>query len=776
MTVSSTLFSRKLFLRTLFFALFGLFSFSVAAQNVSGDKFSTESPYFVVLSENPSVDQLPLKSTSVSVDVVGSVADVKIRQMYVNAGKSALEAVYTFPMSTKAAVYGMKMSIGSRTVTAMIEESKKAREDYDRALEEGRHASLLEQNRPNVFTMNVANIMPDDTVIVELSYTELLVPEKGEYQVVYPTVVGPRYVNPNHSQEQRSDGFAASPYTHSGVMPSYDLDFSLTINAALPIRSVLCKSHKTKLRRVGPYKAVLSLDKSESDGGNRDVVVSYSLRGKHFQTGVMLYEGEDENFFMMMVQPPSALNPKDIPPREYVFVLDVSGSMHGFPLDVSKKLMRNLINGIDDDDRFNVLLFSGAHELFADTSVRATSENVDKAVDFIDNCRAGGGTELMQALKRAYAIPRPVDDVSRTVVVVTDGYVTIEKEAFEFVRQNNANTNLFAFGIGTAVNRYIIEGMAFAGNGEPMVVTNADEADNLADRFRSYISMPVLSHIKLDVSKFQVYDVEPVAIPDLMAERPILVMGKYKGAPQGLLTVSGNTGSGRFSQTCRLDSVLPDSNNSALRYLWAREKIKYMEYLVGENGGVDDPLARQILDLGLKYGLMTKYTSFVAVDEVVVNKDGKSVTVKQPLPLPQGVSDYALGGTMVKRNAFQNVMNESATADAEEEAVFVIAEQNPQFPGGLDSLYAFLSRNIVYPEKAKSNNIQGRVYVSFVVEKDGSISSIKVIRDIGDGCGQEVVRVLRLMPKWIPAMEKGVPVRCSFCLPVAFSLQKDAEN
>lgn len=767
--------------RIFVFASFALLPFSVFSQDVSDGDLDSKSPYFVVLTDDPSVDQLPLKVTSVSVDVVGSIADVKVRQTYVNSGKNTLEAIYTFPMSTKAAVYAMKMSIGSRSVTAIIEESEKARADYEKAKMEGKHSSLLEQSRPNVFTMNVSNIMTGDTVVVELCYTELLVPENGEYKVVYPTVVGPRYVKADQIATSGSDKFTGSPYTHSGVMPTYDFSFSLTLNAPLPIRSVLCNTHKINVRRVSPSKSAVTLHESESDGGNRDVVVSYSLRGKDIQTGLMLYEGENENFFMMTVQPPSAVKRREIPPREYIFVLDVSGSMHGFPLEISKKLMRSLIDDIDDSDRFNVLLFSGSSQLFSDTSVVAVSENVDKAVGFIDNCRSGGGTEMLEALKRAYAIPRPVGDVSRTVVVVTDGYVNVEKEVFEFVRQNNDNTNLFAFGIGKSVNRYIIEGMAFVGNGEPIVVTNVDEAETQANRFRSYINTPVLSHIKLDIDKFQAYDIEPLTIPDMMAERPILIMGKYKGSPQGSLTVRGITGSGAFSQTYRLHNVLPDSNNAALRYLWARERIKYLEYLVGNNGRGDDSLARMILELGLQYNLMTNYTSFVAVDEKIVNVDGKMVSVKQPLPMPQGVSDYALGGArsknaLLRSDAVRPEM-EATSADSEsDETAFVVAEVPPEFPGGMDSLVAFLSRHVKYPERATEDSIEGKVFVSFVIEKDGSLSSIKVIHDIGGGCAQEVIRVLGIMPKWKPAMQDGQPVRFQFTLPVYFNLVDDSKK
>ena len=198
---SLSLFSKFIVLATLLCVGAG----SLWAQS-DEDENKTLSPYFVVISQNPETDQLPLKETTAQVTVSGSIADVTIRQVYVNSGKNPLEAIYTFPMSTRAAVYAMQMTIGNRVIRAQIEEKQKARADYEKAKQEGKRASLLEQSRPNVFTMNVSNIMVGDTIVVELRYTELLVPEKGQYSFVYPTVVGPRYSNESKSKSCSDDG------------------------------------------------------------------------------------------------------------------------------------------------------------------------------------------------------------------------------------------------------------------------------------------------------------------------------------------------------------------------------------------------------------------------------------------------------------------------------------------------------------------------------------------------------------------------------------------
>ena len=746
------------------------------AQGAKEDEDKTLSPYFVVISENPETDELPLKETSVNATVVGAIADVTVRQVYVNSGKNPLEAIYTFPMSTKAAVYGMKMTIGNRVVRAQIEEKKKARADYEKAKQEGKRASLLEQSRPNVFTMNVSNIMVGDTIVVELNYTELLVPEKGVYSFVYPTVVGPRYSNKKKSQSGPDDDFVASPYTKSGVMPTYKFGYELTINSGIPIQDVVCKSHKMNVKHEGLNKTVVKLDKSEVNGGNRDVIVTYSLQGNKIESGVMLYEGEDENFFLLMVQPPKQVQKEDIPPREYIFIVDVSGSMWGFPMDVTKKLMRNLIINLQPTDKFNVVLFSGNAAVFSPRSVDATKENIERADNFIQSGSSYGGTEVLNALNMAFAIPRPDEDIARTFVMTTDGYVDVDRESIELVRKNSDNTNFFIFGIGRSVNRYLIEGIAFAGHGEPMIVTDEKDASAAAERFRQYVSTPVLTRIKFNAGKFKAYDVEPMAVPDMMAERPIMIFGKYTGKPAGTLTLSGKVGRKAYKQTFDLSQVKADKSNAALRYLWARERIKYLDYLGGQYARDDTPIAKQITELGLKYNLMTNYTSFIAIDEVVVNKDGKQVTVKQPIPMPEGVSDYAVGADMadlkVSRNAAAvNSFVPVVMEEIEEESVFLVVEEDPEFPGGMDSLKAFIERNLIYPQAARDNKIEGKVYVTFTVEADGSISNVKVLRDIGGGCGEEAVRVVKMMPKWKPGKQRGKPVRTQFNLPVTFKLK-----
>lgn len=610
--------------------LFSLFSIGFVEEPVL-EKDKTLSPYFFVQSDDPSIDQLPLKSTSAEVSIAGVIADVKVKQVYKNEGTRPLEAIYVFPASTKAAVYSMTMTIGQRRLEAKIKEKEEARAEYEQAKEEGRSASLLEQDRPNVFTMNVANILPEDEIIVELRYTELLVPNESIYEFVYPTVVGPRYSN-----EESAEEYNNNPYTEEGEAPLYDFDISVKINGGVPLQDINVATHKTQIVHASSSQARIDLDKSEASGGNRDFILQYQLIGESIQSGLLLYEGEEENFFLLISQPPQTIVMEQIPPREYLFIVDISGSMYGFPLDTTKVLLKDLLKGLRESDRFNILFFAGGSSVLARESLPATPSNLKRAIAMLDGMQAGGGTELLPALRTAFEMPYD-QDASRIIAIITDGYVTVEKEAFDLVRESLDNANVFSFGIGSSINRFLIEGLARAGQGEPFVLTSPENSEAEAKRFSNYIANPVLTNITANFEGFDVYDVEPPSIPDVLAERPVIVYGKWRGEANGTIALTGKSGNSDYQEVFNVAESKPLAENSALRYLWARNRIA----LLGDYQAVGSNEKKAIIELGLKYNLLTEYTSFIAVD-TLIRADGEIETIRQPLPLPEGVSDHAL--------------------------------------------------------------------------------------------------------------------------------------
>ena len=602
----------------------------------------TLAPYFVVNGAEEDSTRFPLKNTNVDVNVAGVIAQVVLTQTYKNDSAQAIEARYVFPGSTRAAVSAMKMKIGERVVFAEIKEKEAAKATYESAKKEGKTASLLEQHRANVFEMNVANIMPQQEVLVTLTYDELLVPTAGIYQFVFPAVVGPRYSEKSASSTDTDDTWVQNPYLKEGQPTPTQFDLQVHLNAGMPIQDISSPSHKIAVEFSQKQSAVARLAEVNSSNGNRDFIMNYRLAGAAIQTGVLLFEGQDENFFAAMLEPPTGVKAAEIPPRDYIFVVDVSGSMNGFPIATAKKLMADLLTGLKTSDSFNLLLFAGAADEFSSTSVPATSDNIARAIAMLERQSGGGATRLLPALEQAIAYPLD-ENRSRTIVVVTDGYVDVETATFELIKKNLGNANVFAFGIGSSVNRLLIEGMAHAGKGESYVVTNSSSAPAQAQQFREFVSAPLLTKIRAKFEGFDVYDLEPKEIPDVFAKRPVIVVGKYRGAARGTIRLEGFVGKGKFETTLDLSNYVATPQNSALRSLWARETIRLLGdyYAVSPN----DERKRTITQLGLKYSLLTQFTSFIAVDQEIRRKQSESLkSVQQPLPLPAEVSNFAVGG------------------------------------------------------------------------------------------------------------------------------------
>jgi Ca-activated chloride channel family protein len=601
-----------------------------------------EGPYFQVASDDPTVDALPLKGTRVDVRIAGVIADVTVTQRYRNEGRRPIEARYVFPGSTGAAVHAMTVKLGDRVLVAKIDEKQRARIRHDAARREGKTSALLEQERPNVFQMNVANILPGDDVQVELRYTELVPPDAGQYAFVFPTVVGPRYHR--SAAQGGSSSFPATPQLPQGQASKRAFELNVRFASPLPVRELRSPSHGIEVQGEGSAQAEVAL----TDAGardDRDFILQYRLAGARTATGLTLYRGEGddggagENFFVAIVEPPAAIAPVQINPREYVFVVDISGSMHGQPLNTAKTLLRELIGGLRPTDTFNVMLFSGSSQMLNETPVPATRANIERAVRTIDQARGGGSTEIVPALKRIAALPKAAD-VSRTVVVVTDGYVTVENEVFALVRRNLGNSNVFAFGIGSSVNRHLIEGIARAGQGEAFIVTRPEFAAAQARRLQQMIEAPVLTSLRARFEGLEVYDVEPQlgALPDVLGGRPVVLYGKWRGEPRGQLVLEGQSATGRHVDVVAVSA--PDGQAVALRHLWARSRIQQLSDQEALDGG--SALREPITALGLRYSLLTQYTSFIAIDQVVRSSE-PAVPVDQPLPMPQGVSNLAVG-------------------------------------------------------------------------------------------------------------------------------------
>lgn len=597
---------RKINLPRIIF-LYALLFLSTAQIAFGQDTDVTECPYFNVNSTDSTGVVFLLSSTSVDATISGVIANVIVEQTYLNAGDSIVDATYVFPMASKAAIYGMEMDVNDRTIVAEIRRRSEAEEIFENANSSGLTASLLEQERPNVFQMSLANIQPGDSITVRMVYTELLVPTGGVYQFVFPNIVGPRFTT-------NGEPWVNQVNQDSLNLSATDLNFNLKINSGMPVEAE-CLSHNAIFESEGN-----STQTSVSTNPGDDFIVSYTLDDESIETGLLLYEGPEENFFLSMIQPARPDVPFESPQREYIFIMDVSGSMGGTPIAISQLLINNLLSDLNSDDRFNILFFAGGSSFLAPNSLEVTPENITLAMNMINNMEASGGTQLLPAMEQALGM-QGTEGYSRTFVILTDGYVTVEKPAFELIRENMDEANFFSFGIGTSVNRYIIEGIAYVGEGEAFVVTDFAEAEIVADAFKEYIERPVLTNIIPTFEGIEVYDVEPLTVPDVFAERPIIIYGKYNAPAEGTITIQGDYAGGEISSTLNFaDYTVNTEENIALQYLWARKRIRLMsDYGIASNETDTVSIEEEITQLGLQYSLITEFTSFVAVDSFAVS-------------------------------------------------------------------------------------------------------------------------------------------------------------
>jgi Ca-activated chloride channel family protein len=602
----------------------------------------------------PDGARLPLLSQETAVDVVGPVARVRITQRWRNDGRKALEATYLLPASTRAAVHDLTLSVGDRTVRADLQEKAKAQQTFADARAAGHTAGLLHQQRDNVLQLALTNLQPSEEVVVRLEQSLVLDREDGVWELALPQTIGPRYRSalPGHA--------IAAPRAPGGALPSTSID--VRISAPLDVHALGSPTHAVTTAFDGPRFARARIRSSAHDPvADRDFVLRFSLAGDEIGGGVLAWQpglsdagaddgaADDEGTFLLMVEPPAIMTATEAAPREVIFVLDVSGSMRGDPLQTASNLLHDLVGELRPRDRFNVLFFSGGSWMLAPTSVPATPENLDEARRSIAMVPPGGGTELIPALRMALATPRPTDDdgaFARSFVVLTDGFVSVEREAARFVREHIGDATLFAFGIGSSVNRELIERLARAGHTTPVVLTDPSETPRALARFVE-AARPALTDLVMDTDgapAFEPRALEPageadpaaVRLPDVYAGRPLSILGRFQGAPTGRLVLRGRTAAGRWEQTIHLDDADVRPDNAVLTKLWARRRVATIED--HDTGPAADAA---VLALGLRHRLLTSQTSFVVVDSAARGAVATDAVV-QPALAPAGTV-YAQG-------------------------------------------------------------------------------------------------------------------------------------
>ena len=587
---------------------------------------SENSPYFEIAGHHE-IDCFPLKSSHSEVTITGSIAKITLTQIYTNEGNKTIDATYLFPASSGAAVHGMLMKIGNRTIRAEIQEKTKARQTFEEAKKQKKSASLLTQKRPNLFSMEMATILPGDQLTLTLEYSEILKPNSGDYEFVIPTAIGPRYRERGTPPDSIENHFL-----NEGKKTPTRFSVNVNLSSPLPIQRLACPSHeKSTITFTSKTTASVNLNEAEPD---RDFMIRYQLSGTRILSGLLSHKGSEENTFLIQLEPPREIKPQDIPERDFIFVIDVSGSMKGFPLNLAKDLFRELAEELRPEDRFNMLLFAGANKVLSGKSLQATKANIERAIDFLNSSDGTGGTRLLNALEEALELPHNQDH-SRSLILISDGYIKAETKVFDLIKNKGSGTNIFPLGVGSSVNRHLLEGLSHFTGRDHFIVTHSSESDTAVTRFKNIISTPVLTNIQITSETVTLSDLLPARQPDLFYGQTLSLVGKWQGS--GTIYMTGTTGNGeKLTQRFEIQN---SSTHLSLPTLWARTKVKELSDFAQLTDR--DTEKKQVTELGLKHHLLTPFTSFVAVTEEIRETEGKSILVKQAKPLPLGVSNSA---------------------------------------------------------------------------------------------------------------------------------------
>jgi len=599
----------------------------------------------------------PLKHTEVLSKIAGNVSRVEVTQTFENSFNEALEAIYVFPLPDEAAVDDMEIKIGERIIKGNIKKREEAKEIYEQARREGRTAGLLEQERDNIFTQSLANIKPGEAIDVTIRYTDSLKFTGGDYEFVFPMVVGPRFIpgtpiDESGDTDQVPDASRITPpvippETRSG----HDIGVTVEIDAGVPVSNVRSTSHQLTIEQDGQIVRV-KLGKEDTIP-NKDLIVRYQVSSDNTQATVLSQSDERGGHFAVYLIPALDYRSNEIVPKDVVFLMDTSGSQHGDPLLKSQELMRRFINGLNPDDTFTIIDFSDTTTQLSTHPLPNTAQNRTKAISYINQLQANGGTYLLNGIRSVLNFPAAPAGRLRSIVLLTDGYIGNDNEILAEVQQKlQPGNRLYSFGVGSSPNRFLLNRIAEIGRGTSQIVRHNEPTEDVAEKFFRQINNPVLTNIQVAFEGTGEAVIYPSAPPDLFTQEPLVLFGRVSPVsedhPVSTLRITGTAAGGtHYEKTFNLN--LEETGNPAIAQLWGRARIKdLMQQMFGyeTKAGVE-----AVTDTALTYQLLSQYTAFVAVsDDVRVDPESKSVSMQVPVEMPQGVSyQRVFGGANLAR-------------------------------------------------------------------------------------------------------------------------------
>jgi Ca-activated chloride channel homolog len=600
---------------------------------------------------------LPLEAVDVAASITGLVARTVLTQTFGNPLDQPLEATYIFPLPDRAAVSEFRMEVGDRVVEGVLKERGEARASYDQAIREGRRASIAEEERPGVFTMRVGNLLPGETVKVRLVMTGPLPWDQGEATFRFPLVVAPRYI-PGAPLEGEPVGAGTVPDTDAVpdasritppvLLPGFPNPIRLEIRAEIDPAGLELGEVRSSLHTVveeerdGDGGRVRVVRVQPGERANRDFVLRLRTGGEAVTTSLAAVpdrEGHGGTFALTLLPPAGADAGR---PRDLVFVLDRSGSMAGWKMVAARRAVARMVDSLRDRDRFTVLAFDNRVETppALGAGLRAaTDRDRFQTVDFLARLDARGGTEMAAPLTQGLDLLAGTGEGDaardRVLVLVTDGQVGNEDQILRLLAPRLAGVRVYAVGIDTAVNEGFLKRLAGLGGGACELVESEDRLDAVMDRVHRRIGTPVVTDLELAASGLDADpgSVAPRRLPALFAGAPLVACGRFRGEPGGTLTVRGRDAAGQPWSATVPATV---GGTPALATMWARAHLRDLEDRYATDPAPDRDLERRIVETSLRFGVLCRFTAFVAADVQVVNEGGTVHRVLQPVDAPAG--------------------------------------------------------------------------------------------------------------------------------------------
>ncbi len=575
-----------------------------------------------------------LTHTKVDIAVTGFMQAVTVTQTFSNPFSTPVEAVYVFPLPDDSAVHDMTLEAGARILRAEIQKRGVARQQYEEAKAQGRRAALLDQERPNIFTQSVANLLPGETVKVSLQYVAPLRYDDGVYTLNFPMVVGPRYVPgavlPGESQGtgtalDTAEVPDASRITPPAARSGRDVEVNVRIAAGTVIEDLWSVSHRLELDRPSSSSVHLSLHPLDTLP-NKDLVVRWRVSGPQARAAMLAAGGA----FALMLNPEAKEANAPPTPKEMVFVIDTSCSMNGPPLEAAKRAMTLALEQMSPDDTFMLIDFADRASSFHDQPLPATADQVRRAIAYLQALPSGGGTNQLAGIRRALARDEDPKRL-RMVLLMTDGFIGNEEEIFAETRRLRGNARVFGFGIGSSVNHYLLSRLSDEGRGFYQYVRPDEDAAEAVDRFVRRVRKPLVTDLQVDWGGLAVADVLPEVVPDLFDAQPLIIQGRYRAEGQGTVVLRGRRAG--LPVVFEVPVTFPPltTDGLGLSMAWARRRIERLS--ASQYGGERAEVVEQITSLGLEYHLVTKYTSLVAVEQSPVT-NVPATTVTEPTLSP----------------------------------------------------------------------------------------------------------------------------------------------